>query len=132
MNEKERTGGSVPARPPKVETCRPKNWLVPVVLLALRDQSSYGYELMERAAEFGFEVTNAGTLYRTLRQMEKEGMVESRWETSKEGPARRVYSTTKVGNAYLDLWVDALSKYRRAIDAFFGLYNREPQGSRST
>ena len=28
---------------------RPKNWLVPVVLLSLREWNSYGYELMGRA-----------------------------------------------------------------------------------
>ncbi|HEX2098396.1 MAG TPA: helix-turn-helix transcriptional regulator, partial [Rubrobacteraceae bacterium] len=52
---------------------RPRNWLVPVILLTLRELNSYGYELMERAAVFGFEAINPGTLYRTLRQMEKEG-----------------------------------------------------------
>ncbi|HEX2108964.1 MAG TPA: helix-turn-helix transcriptional regulator, partial [Rubrobacteraceae bacterium] len=73
---------------------RPRNWLVPVILLSLREWNSYGYELMERAAAFGFEAMNPGTLYRTLRQMEKEGIVESTWETSRGGPARRMYSIT--------------------------------------
>jgi poly-beta-hydroxybutyrate-responsive repressor len=68
--------------------------LVPVILLTLREWNSYGYELMERAAAFGFEAMNPGTLYRTLRQMEKEGIVESTWETSRGGPARRMYSIT--------------------------------------
>src|SRR4028119_2515229 len=64
---------------------RPRNWLVPVILLSLREWNSYGYELMERASAFGFEAMNPGTLYRTLRQMEKEGVVESSWETSGGG-----------------------------------------------
>jgi PadR family transcriptional regulator PadR len=34
---------------------RPRNWLVPVILLTLRDCASYGYELMERTAKFGFQ-----------------------------------------------------------------------------
>ncbi len=55
---------------------RPKNWLVPVILLSLREWNSYGYELMERASAFGFKAMNPGTLYRTLRQMEKDGIVE--------------------------------------------------------
>ena len=33
---------------------RPRNWLVPVILLTLREWNSYGYELMERTAAFGF------------------------------------------------------------------------------
>jgi PadR family transcriptional regulator len=54
----------------KIEV-RPKNWLTPVALVILREESSYGYELMERLEEFGFEQIRAGTLYRTLRQMEQ-------------------------------------------------------------
>jgi Transcriptional regulator PadR-like family len=61
---------------------RPKNWLTPVALLTLREKSSYGYELMNRIAKFGFETINPGTLYRSLRHMEKEGLCESEWETS--------------------------------------------------
>ena len=101
---------------------RPRNWLVPVILLALREWNSYGYELMERAAVFGFQTMNPGTLYRTLRQMEKNGLCESKWETSKGGPARRMYSITDAGDAYLDFWAEALEQYRRNMEAFFNMY----------
>ena len=101
---------------------RPRNWLVPVILLTLRELNSYGYELMERAAVFGFEAINPGTLYRTLRQMEKEGLCKSQWETSRGGPARRVYSITEAGEAYLDFWAEALEQYKRNMDTFFRLY----------
>lgn len=105
---------------------RPRNWLVPVILLSLREWNSYGYELMERTAAFGFEAMNPGTLYRTLRQMEKDGVVESEWETSRGGPARRVYSITDAGEAYLDFWAEALEQYRSNMDAFFRLYTGRP------
>jgi PadR family transcriptional regulator PadR len=106
---------------------RPRNWLVPVILLTLREWNSYGYELMERTAAFGFDAMNPGTLYRTLRQMEKEGVVESKWETSKGGPARRMYTITDAGEAYLDFWAEALEQYRRNMDAFFSLYTGRPK-----
>jgi len=105
---------------------RPRNWLVPVFLLTLREWNSYGYELMERATAFGFEAMNPGTLYRTLRQMEKDGIVESTWETSKGGPARRMYTITDAGEAYLDFWAKSLETYRRNMDAFFTLYTGRP------
>ena len=98
---------------------RPRNFLVPVILLTLREWNSYGYELMERMAAFGFEAINPGTLYRTLRQMEKDGAVKSTWETSESGPARWVYSITNVGEAYLDFWAVALEQYQRNVEAFF-------------
>jgi poly-beta-hydroxybutyrate-responsive repressor len=105
---------------------RPRNWLVPVILLTLREWNSYGYELMERTAAFGFEAMNPGTLYRTLRQMEQDGVVESKWETSKGGPARRMYSITDAGRAYLDFWAEALEQYKRNMDTFFRLYTGGP------
>src|ERR671932_1277870 len=106
---------------------RPRNWLEPVILVTLREWNLYGYKLMERLTAFGFEAMNPGTLYRTLRQMEKEGVVKSKWETSKGGPARRVYSITDAGEAYLDFWADALEQYRRNVDTFFRLYAGRPR-----
>ena len=101
---------------------RPKNWLVPVMLLALQEWNSYGYELMQRAAAFGFEAMNPGTVYRTLRHMEENGTVRSEWEMSGAGRARRMYSITDAGEAYLALWATSLKQYQRTMDAFFELY----------
>jgi len=103
-----------------------KNWLVPVVLLMLRGWSSYGYELMEKMAAFGLATMNAGTFYRTLRQMEKDGMVSSSWNTSEAGPARRMYSITAAGEAYLKFWADSLDQYQKMMDNFFRLYTGKP------
>jgi PadR family transcriptional regulator PadR len=112
--------------------CRPRNWLVPVILLSLREWNSYGYELMQRASTLGFEAMNPGTLYRTLRRMEKDGVVESSWETSGGGPARRMYAITGPGNAHLDIWVKSLERYQHSVDDFFELYGgKSPHASES-
>ncbi len=99
-----------------------KNWIVPVLLLMLREWSSYGYELMEKIAAFHLAAMNPGTFYRTLRQMEKDGMVSSCWDTSEGGPARRMYSITAAGESYLKYWADSLSQYQKMMDTFFRLY----------
>jgi PadR family transcriptional regulator PadR len=101
----------------------PTNWLIPMTLLWLREWNSYGYELMERTAAFGFKTMNPATFYRTLRQMEKEGIVYSTWRTSGSGPARRMYSITGTGEAYLDFWAESLKQYQQAMDAFLQLYS---------
>ena len=102
---------------------RPRNWSVPVILLSLRECGSYGYELMERTAVLGFGAMNPGTLYRTLRQMEKEGLCESEWDTTNGGgPARRMYSITDAGEAYLEFWAKSLEKCRQKMDALLRLY----------
>jgi len=103
-----------------------KNWLVPVVLLMLRKWSSYGYELMEKMATFGLAAMNPGTFYRTLRQMEKDGMIRSNWNISERGPALHMYSITEAGDDYLKLWKESLNQYQQLLDTFFRLYTGLP------
>ncbi len=105
----------------------PTNWLTPAVLLLLRDMSSYGYDLMKALTRFGFAMMNPGPLYRMLRQMEKDGLVSSNWDTTRQGPARRIYSITEAGEAYLKLWGRSLDQYRRMMDQFFRLYTHQPE-----
>jgi PadR family transcriptional regulator, regulatory protein PadR len=124
--ERERTPEAQSPKSPEVEA-RPRNWLIPVMLLTLREWNSYGYELIEKSASFGFEAMHPGTMYRTLRQMEKNGHVKSEWETTKGGPARRMYTITDAGKAYLDFWAQALEQYQRNVDVFFRLYTGKPQ-----
>src|SRR3712207_6945360 len=71
---------------------------------------------------FDFENINAGTLYRTLRQMEKEGLCESEWKFSEGSPPRRVYSIREDGQTYLDAWVEACKEYRRVVGGLFRAY----------
>jgi PadR family transcriptional regulator PadR len=124
--EKRKRGSLTPPGTPLGIGCRPRNWLEAVVLLSLRECSSYGYELMARARMFGFEAMNTGTLYQTLRRMEEHGVLESSWETSGDGPARRMYTITGSGSAHLGIWVKSLEWYRQSMDAFFTLYGGKP------
>jgi PadR family transcriptional regulator, regulatory protein PadR len=105
----------------KIEA-RPRNWLTPVALVLLQEESSYGYELMERLEEFGFEQIRAGTLYRTLRRTEQEGLCKSEWERSEGGPARRMYSITEAGEEYLAAWAEACKQYQSVMDCFYQAY----------
>ena len=116
------------AAQPKVQA-RPRRWLTPVTLVLLEEESSHGYELMRRMEEeFGFEEINPGSVYRTLRQMENEGLCRSEWETpaTENGPPRRMYSITEAGEAYLEGWAKACKQYQQLIDEFARVYQRRP------
>jgi PadR family transcriptional regulator, regulatory protein PadR len=102
----------------------PTNLLVPVILMALRQWNSYGYELMTKTAGFWEEAIKPATMYRTLRHMESNGDIQSNWETTKTGPARRMYSITDAGEASLAIWMASLEQYQRNTDAFLRLYGR--------
>jgi poly-beta-hydroxybutyrate-responsive repressor len=76
---------------------------------------SYGYQLAQRLSEAGMPDCDSGTIYRTLRQLEKTGMVSSWWDTSESGPARRLYSLTQAGDIFLAGWIEALQNYQTMI-----------------
>ena len=105
----------------KIEV-RPRDWLTPVALVILREESSYGYELMERLEQFGFEQIRAQTVYRVLRQMEKEGLCHSELEVSESGAAYRIYAATDAGEAYLAAWAKACEQYQNVMDSFTRAY----------
>jgi PadR family transcriptional regulator, regulatory protein PadR len=117
-------GGSANGHPGRrSETqAQPRMWVQPFLLLALEQWQSHGYELIRRMASFGFEALDRGSVYRTLRQLERDGLVSSGWDTSKGGPARRLYSLTDAGRAYLNVWAAALRGYQSMLDQFFSLY----------
>lgn len=101
----------------------PKNFLIPIMLLHLRDWNSHGYELMEKIMEFGIESVDQGNFYRLLRQLEKDALVTSEWDVTSGGPAKRIYSITEAGEQYLEMWAGSLSYYQKMLDQFFNLYN---------
>lgn len=101
----------------------PKNFLIPVMLLHLRNFNAHGYELMERLTSFGIESIDQGNFYRLLRQLEKDSLVTSEWDTSTGGPAKRIYSITAAGEEYLDVWAGSLNQYQQLLNSFFNLYN---------
>lgn len=99
----------------------PRNFVRPCVLLLLREGESYGYDLIVRLKSLGMR-TDPGGLYRTLRAMERDGLVNSRWETSNAGPARRTYILTADGLDWLHAWAGSLRESRRLLDRFLRRY----------
>jgi PadR family transcriptional regulator len=113
---------------------RPKRWLTPVVLVLLKEETSYGYELMNRIEqEFGFEPINPGSVYRVLRKMEKDGLCTCVWDDVRVGegggPRRRMYAITDEGEAYLEAWAKACEEYHRLMNQFSEVYKRRPSRS---
>lgn len=102
----------------------PKNLTIPFLLLSLRGHYClHGYKLIQQLTKFGFHTIDQGNIYRTLRQLEKDNLVTSWWDTSSKGPARRLYSITEAGEKYLDLWARSLEQYQSMIESFFHMYS---------
>jgi PadR family transcriptional regulator, regulatory protein PadR len=109
----------------------PRDFLAPFVLLAISLERAHGYAIEDYLRALGLFGITMSTLYRTLRQMEKDGFVESTWEPGPTGPARRVYTITDAGHGWLDSSAAMLNAYRETIDRFFGLYGA-PRGEKET
>jgi PadR family transcriptional regulator len=109
----------------------PRDMLAPFVLLAVSLQRAHGYVIEDYLRALGLFGITMSTLYRTLRQMEKDGYLESAWEPGPTGPARRVYTITDAGYALLDTSAAMLKAYSEAIDRFFGLYGAGLSGTRA-
>jgi len=102
----------------------PKNFIVPFILLSLRDLNCHGYKILQHLIDFGFSTIDQGNLYRMLRQLEKDTLVKSEWDTSEAGPARRIYSLTEAGENYLKTCVCSLEHYQSMLDQFFSVYTK--------
>ena len=89
------------------------------LLAMLKGWSAYGYELVQRLEEAGLGEYNKGSIYRALRQMEGLGLVDSMWDTSADGPARRMYSLTRAGTLFLENWLTMIDMHRNMLENFF-------------
>ena len=98
--------------------------LQPFILLVLKGKDSYGYELIEKISDFGFHDSppDVGAIYRHLRNMEREGLVKSKWDTKGSGPAKRTYRITPQGEEILHGWAVTMRKRKEALDQFLRLY----------
>ncbi|HHY11529.1 MAG TPA: PadR family transcriptional regulator [Firmicutes bacterium] len=102
---------------------RPEGFMEPCLLLLLTENVTYGYDLISRLKEFGFgDNQDPGMVYRYLRRLEKRGMIESRWDTTGTGPARRMYRVTADGDELLSVWAETIKLNIRVLQQFLERY----------
>jgi PadR family transcriptional regulator len=85
------------------------------VLALLQEEDRYGLDLSRRLAADGL-VTSEGTMYPLLARLRQDGLVETSWHESSQGPPRRYYRLTKEGRAALDAFTMQWHQFRDAID----------------
>jgi DNA-binding PadR family transcriptional regulator len=69
-----------------------------IVVLAVLSQlhaQQYGYSLIQQLADKGFDLEE-GTLYPLLRRLEKQGLLDSAWDTTEARP-RKYYRISPAG-----------------------------------
>lgn len=81
--------------------------LAPMVLMILKRQESYGYELIQHLKEKsgGHLDVAEGTLYPVLKKMEAKEWIEAEWKKADNGRERKYYKITNKGMKELDLQI---------------------------
>ncbi len=87
------------------------------MLLLLDSGATYGYELRRELDAHRLKI-DPSVLYRTLRKLESDGWVESRWMNSVAGPRRRFYRLTAKGRRKLEEIAALITTIRDVHDAF--------------
>lgn len=82
-----------------------KGTLEGVVLVLLRGQPAYGYEITTMLRGMGFADIVEGTVYALLIRIEQKGLVDVEKRPSEKGPPRKVYSLNARGELELtEFW----------------------------
>lgn len=93
----------------------------PVILLLLKQKgAAHGYELAGDIAEHALTDAQIETaaLYRTLRALENNGYVVSKWDVNGSGPARRIYQLSSSGAQHLNEWTIILEQMSKSMARF--------------
>lgn len=72
------------------------------ILLMIKQQPSYGYEIISTLEKYPILAAKENTIYPLLRRLMKDDYVSSSWQESAEGlPPRKYYSITDKGIEYI-------------------------------
>lgn len=72
------------------------------VLQTISKHETYGYQLVQDLRFAGFEEVSGGTIYPILQKLEKKGIISGVAKLSPEGPKRKYFSITALGEVELN------------------------------
>lgn len=92
---------------------------ITLAVLSQLSEPQYGYSLVTMLGEKGMQV-EPGTLYPLLRRLEKQGLLDSKWDTDEARP-RKYYLLSKTGKEVYDLlieeWRSMVATLNQAIES---------------
>ncbi|WP_407305764.1 PadR family transcriptional regulator [Desulfosporosinus sp. SB140] len=93
------------------------------LLLFLEDAPSYGALLLTRLQnELPYCFSDSANVYRCLQEMEKDGSVETHWETRESGQPRKWYTITAKGRQELKEQAEDIRQRRANFEFFLSRY----------
>lgn len=87
-----------------------------LVLLNVRNEDRYGYELVEAVSKV--VDVNEGTIYPILKRLTNESYFETYLKESNEGPPRKYYHLTILGKKRMEEMLDEYEKFSASVNKF--------------
>ena len=87
------------------------------VMALVRDEESYGFDIVRSLSAAGNLLTSEGTIYPLLGRLRRDGLVTTTWRESASGPPRRYYRLTDDGRRALDAFAGDWRRFTAAVDA---------------
>lgn len=94
------------------------------VLAIISEGETYGYEILQKLSEVGFDQLQEGTMYPVLTRLEKKGYISCRKAKSPLGPIRKYFSLTDAGTEYLEGFRECYQRVTACADRVLHLENR--------
>ncbi len=103
------------------------------LLLFLSDGPAYGASLLTRLqTELPHCLSDSAIVYRSLQEMEKNGLVESSWEMRESGPPRKWYTVTAKGMLSLEGYAEDIRQRHANFEFFLTHYGNIRDDKEST
>jgi DNA-binding PadR family transcriptional regulator len=93
------------------------------LLLFLSDGPAYGASLLSRLqTELPYCLSDSAIVYRSLQEMEKNGLVETSWETRETGQPRKWYAILPKGRLELEEYAEDIRRRHANLEFFQAHY----------
>lgn len=86
------------------------------LLAVISEGETYGYEMTEKLARYGFTMVSEGSIYPVLIRMQKDRLVASVMKESDLGPKRKYYRLTEEGLKALDEFIHRWGELSSSVD----------------
>ncbi len=91
------------------------------LLSIIRDEPSYGYEMVRKLEQRGLTLVSEGSIYPLLSRLQRNGLVDGYLVQSSEGPARKYYRITPSGVSAVEAWASEWTRFRDGVEDVLGV-----------
>lgn len=96
-----------------------KGTLEGCILKVIREEETYGYQILQQLQKNGFTNMSEGTIYPLLLRLEKNRLIKAEFRNSELGPKRKYFSITAAGEEELKIFMESWLQLEDAVNRTF-------------